>query len=106
MPDYLMNILGLLFSIWDFVKLAIFGLILFVLATSGVKHLILDGITDKLDDAVRHLSVIEKEAERIRNQLSDMKSAMSNIEDELKWYGDGNTLAKIIIKRLEAIESK
>jgi len=62
-----------------------------------------------------HLSSLKEELEKsksdvenIKDYLSEIKTTTSNIEKEMDWWSDKNspTLAKQIIKRLDAIEYK
>jgi len=89
--------LGILILVWDFFKpFLIGGLILFT--TVGViKYLILDSITQKLSDAVSHLSALEMDVREIKNSIS-------TVEKEIQWWANGTTAEKII-DRLDSLNS-
>ena len=99
-------VIGLFLMLWDFLKPTLIGGSYVLLVVGIFKWWILDDITDKINDAVRHLSVIERDVESVKDYLSEIKSTTSSIEKEMDWWGDANTLAKQIIKRLDAIERK
>ena len=99
-------VIGLFLMLWDFLKPTLIGGSYVLLVVGIFKWWILDDITDKINDAVRHLSVIERDVDRANRHLWEIKNAISNVEEEMKWWGDANTLAKQIIKRLDAIERK
>ncbi len=92
-------ILAFLMMTWDFLRPIIIGGFYLMLFVGIFKWWILDGVTERLDTAIIHLNTIE-------NDVTRMSSAIVNIEEELKWWSDGNTLAKQILKRLDAIEDK
>ena len=125
MSDSLINALGVVFSLWDFVKpvvnIAVFIALIFF-GSWSIKHLVLDEITNKLDDAVRHLSAIEREVELMQyklnnnseiernlqnseGHLSDMVRRIESIEKQLQWFHK-DTFASNLMKKLDSIESK
>jgi len=91
---------------WEVIKPWTYTLLLIFFVPLFIKWSILDDITSKIDDAVRHLDVIEREAVRTREFLAEMNYSISCIEKELQWYSSKNTFATEIIKRLDAIEMK
>ena len=87
-----------------------------------IKYLILDVITQKLDDAVKHLRSIDQEIERMQDKLSniveierklknseshllEMSHSIASIEKQLQWFGK-DTFAAKIMRKLDEIESK
>lgn len=98
--------IGGILVIWDFIKPFAIGFIIVITVVGVIKHSILDGITQRIEDAVGHLRAIEREAERVRELLYDVQKSITNIEKELDWWSDKHTLAKQIIERLDAIERK
>ena len=99
-------VIGLLLMLWDVLKPTLIGGFYLLLVVGIFKWWILDGITQRLDAAILHLSEIEKDLARSKDHLYNMRDAIANVEEELKWWSDGNTLAKQIINRLNAIERK
>ena len=101
-------VIGLFLMLWDFLKPTLIGGSYVLLVVGIFKWWILDDITDKINDAVRHLSVIERDVESVKDYLSEIKSTTSNIEKEMDWWSDTktSTLAKQIINRLDALERK
>ena len=78
MPEVM---LGWLILIWDLVKPAVIGGFYMFCFVFFIKYLVLDGITEKLNDAVRHLSAIERTLERV--DLGQVVRRLEAIESEI-----------------------
>ena len=64
---------GGMFVVWEFVKPAVIGSFYIFCIIGIIKYLILDGITEKIEDAVRHLREIERKMEQVEKHLWDIK---------------------------------
>lgn len=69
--------------------------------TERIENL-LEILIDKQDDIIRRLDAVESVLE---NKLDDSNYKLSNIEEELNWWGDKHSLAKQLLKALEKIDS-
>ncbi len=95
------TLLGLLIMIWDFTKPFFFASLTLICAVVAVKYLVLDDITQKIDEAIAHLRTIERSVE----MNLEMKNSLSSIEKELRWW-EKSTTAHEILQKLDSIEQK
>lgn len=107
---------GLLIMIWDFTKPFFFASLTLICAVVAIKYLILDDITQKLDEVIAHLRTIERNEELIEGRIEriesyafemnfEMKNSLSSITKELRWW-EKSTTAHEILQKLDSIERK
>ncbi len=121
----MIEILSLLILVWSMIQPYVFGTFVFIVGFlvvfflwGVIQHLI--AIQDHFRNVLWHLSSLKEVLEQSRvaienvnnemktakDSLSEVKESICNIEKELDWWSDKNTLAKQIMKRLDAIDRR
>ena len=76
--------------------------------TSRLEEL-LEQLLDKQDQLIARIesleATVQQELAEANSGISDLKEASSIIHEELKWWGEGESLAKQLLKTLDSIES-
>lgn len=76
--------------------------------TSRLEELLeqLIGKQDELISRIQSLElIVEQELTEANASISELQSSSSQIYDELKWWGEGHSLAKQVLAALEGIET-
>ncbi len=105
MTELIYVLVGFVLAIWDYIKPFATAVLLLIGVVFMIKYLILDKITERVEDAVSHLSDIKDDVNKLVQRLESLEDKVSSIKqirDEFDSWKDG-TFAKQLFKRLDSV---
>jgi CHASE3 domain sensor protein len=76
--------------------------------TSRLEEL-LEQLVDKQDELISRLEILESTVQdrlsEVHTELVSANHSLSNVHDELNWWGEGASLAKQVLEALSDIKS-